>query len=127
MTPQRIQRQRTKGWRTPLCSCGCGKPAIYVGRQRGGDTWANPYKVGDWVQIESPSIYEPHHTYVYGPGPLSAHVAVLLFRVWVESRPELTEQIREELAGHDLACWCPLDQPCHADVLIELANQGSER
>ncbi|MDT7935250.1 MAG: DUF4326 domain-containing protein [Sphingomonadaceae bacterium] len=22
----------------------------------------------------------------------------------------------------NLACWCPLDQPCHADVLLELAN-----
>lgn len=29
-----------------------------------------------------------------------------------------------ELAGRDLACWCPLDQPCHADVLLELANPG---
>jgi hypothetical protein len=29
---------------------------------------------------------------------------------------------RRELAGKDLACWCPLDQPCHADVLLELAN-----
>jgi hypothetical protein len=28
-----------------------------------------------------------------------------------------------ELRGKDLACWCPLDQPCHADVLLELANQ----
>jgi hypothetical protein len=27
-----------------------------------------------------------------------------------------------ELAGKDLACWCPLDQPCHADVLLALAN-----
>ena len=27
-----------------------------------------------------------------------------------------------DLRGHDLACWCPLDQPCHADVLLELAN-----
>lgn len=27
-----------------------------------------------------------------------------------------------QLRGHDLACWCPLDQPCHADVLLELAN-----
>lgn len=26
------------------------------------------------------------------------------------------------LRGKDLACWCPLDQPCHADVLLELAN-----
>lgn len=28
-----------------------------------------------------------------------------------------------ELRGKNLACWCPLDQPCHADVLIELANR----
>lgn len=27
------------------------------------------------------------------------------------------------LRGKDLCCWCPLDQPCHADVLLELANQ----
>ncbi|MBM4480356.1 DUF4326 domain-containing protein [Rhodococcus hoagii] len=31
-------------------------------------------------------------------------------------------EIRAELAGRDLACWCPLDQPCHADVLLEIAN-----
>ena len=34
------------------------------------------------------------------------------------------EEIRAELAGHDLACWCSLDEPCHADVLLELANAG---
>ena len=28
-----------------------------------------------------------------------------------------------DLGGSDLACWCPLDQPCHADVLLELANR----
>ena len=27
-----------------------------------------------------------------------------------------------ELRGKDLACWCPLDKPCHADVLLEIAN-----
>lgn len=32
------------------------------------------------------------------------------------------DDIRGELRGRDLACWCPLDQPCHADVLLELAN-----
>lgn len=26
------------------------------------------------------------------------------------------------LRGRNLACWCPLDGPCHADVLLELAN-----
>ena len=32
------------------------------------------------------------------------------------------DDIRAELAGRDLACWCPLNQPCHADVLLEIAN-----
>ena len=30
--------------------------------------------------------------------------------------------IRAELAGADLVCWCPLDQPCHRDVLLAIAN-----
>jgi hypothetical protein len=29
----------------------------------------------------------------------------------------------EELRGKNLACWCPLDKPCHADILLELANK----
>jgi hypothetical protein len=33
------------------------------------------------------------------------------------------DQIRAELAGRDLACWCPLDQPCHAAVLLAIANE----
>ena len=32
------------------------------------------------------------------------------------------DHVRAELAGLDLACWCPLDGPCHADVLLEVAN-----
>jgi hypothetical protein len=36
--------------------------------------------------------------------------------------PFTVEEVREQLAGKDLACWCPLDEPCHADVLIEVAN-----
>lgn len=30
--------------------------------------------------------------------------------------------VRAELAGRDLACWCPVGMPCHADVLLEIAN-----
>jgi hypothetical protein len=53
------------------------------------------------------------------------------FRKWLDGRvqPELEEDRRayilahiDQLRGHDLACWCPLDQPCHADVLLQLAN-----
>lgn len=35
-------------------------------------------------------------------------------------------EIQAELRGRDLACWCPLDQPCHADVLLEIANRPPE-
>ena len=41
--------------------------------------------------------------------------------------PFSVREIRSELAGHDLCCWCPLDQPCHADVLLEIANPGEAR
>lgn len=33
-------------------------------------------------------------------------------------------EIRAELAGKNLACWCPLDGPCHADTLLRVANGG---
>jgi hypothetical protein len=33
--------------------------------------------------------------------------------------PFTIDDVRRELTGHDLACWCPLDEPCHADVLLE--------
>jgi hypothetical protein len=32
------------------------------------------------------------------------------------------DDVRRELRGRDLACYCPLDEPCHGDVLIEIAN-----
>ena len=34
------------------------------------------------------------------------------------------DEIRAELAGHDLMCWCGLDLPCHADVLLDIANSA---
>lgn len=62
--------------------------------------------------------------------------AVNLFRVWVEwarrEEPDETEAWLAWLRGHDLMCWCPLEDgngnrvPCHADVLLELANGGAE-
>jgi hypothetical protein len=33
------------------------------------------------------------------------------------------DDVKSELRGRDLACYCPLDEPCHADVLIEVANE----
>jgi len=34
----------------------------------------------------------------------------------------MIDDAKKELCGKNISCWCPLDQPCHADVLLELAN-----
>ena len=34
------------------------------------------------------------------------------------------DEVRKELRGKNLACWCPLNEPCHADVLLEVANSS---
>lgn len=106
--PKRIQRKRSKGWRMP-------PNTVYVGRPT---MWGNPFD---------------HR--VYG-----AERAVKQFRMVVETghifdliyHSHLTPNGDDHwsmdvwlkpLRGMNLACWCPDDQPCHADVLLELANQ----
>jgi hypothetical protein len=55
-----------------------------------------------------------------GPG---GAVAVVSSPVITAPAPPALDEIRAALAGRDLVCWCPLDQACHADVLIDLANR----
>lgn len=111
MTPKRVQRQRTKGWRMP-------ENAVYVGR---GTKWGNPWRVGDPVIIWD-GITKQH----LRP---SARVACDLYRIWItnvsvgDEPCDASRMMWDDLRGKDLACWCPLDQPCHADVLLDLANQ----
>jgi len=49
--------------------------------------------------------------------------AVALFREHLQQHPALVELASRELRGFDLGCTCPLDQPCHADVWLELVNE----
>jgi hypothetical protein len=106
--PVRIRRQRTKGWRMP-------PGAIYVGRP---SRWGNPWRIepfmGGW-SVDSPSDHEG----VWEDERSARAAAVGLYRDMILPHTRLAT-----LRGHDLACWCPLDQPCHADVLLELANRG---
>lgn len=41
---------------------------------------------------------------------------------FVVGPPPTYDEIRARLGGRNLACWCALDQPCHADVLLKLAR-----
>lgn len=105
--PHRIQRKRTKGWRMP-------EGAVYVGRPT---EWGNPWTVGTVATIEWP--YRSPLEWYSREVEITPHIAVALYR-WAFT-PDANE-IRAQLIGRDLACWCALDQPCHADVLLELAN-----
>jgi hypothetical protein len=120
MSPERIQRKRTAGWRTPLCSCGCGEEARYVGRP---SKWGNPYLVSPGLTAQG-AVWRYRDLIEFSArGVVMAELRGV--EPWTDR--DILTTIRRELGGHDLVCWCPLDSPCHADVLLELANAEAVR
>lgn len=120
-TPRRIQRKRTKGWRMP-------EGAIYVGRPT---EWGNPFVVSEKVPLAlALELYRDLICGYFSPAKL-AHLTDAEFHAiyaersnWLKRGPSHPKwSAQTYLKGHDLACWCPLDQPCHADILLELANR----
>jgi len=130
--PKRVQMQRTKGWRKP-------EGTIYVGRPT---KWGNPIRVGDMCEVQCWGA-DDGLTYPTVDVVITPAIAVAVYeREWRERlRPfppgalagDVANWQRHvdalaELRGHDLACWCPLVDaagnpvPCHADVLLRLAN-----
>jgi Domain of unknown function (DUF4326) len=71
---------------------------VYVGRPT---KWGNPFTVNDCG---------------------SAEFAMVAFRIARSTMPQERDAIRTALRGKNLACWCPVGEPCHADVLLEIAN-----
>jgi hypothetical protein len=103
--PKRIQRKRTKDWKMP-------DNAVYVGRP---SRWGNDNKVGD------PYPFTEGH-------PCTLEDVIWLYEVDMRTMDTIggLDAFLAPLRGKDLACWCPLDQPCHADVLLKLANREQE-
>ena len=91
--PKRVQRKRTKGWKMP-------HNTVYVGR---GSRFGNPYKLGAY-------------------GVHTNQQAVDLFKSAVCCWDGYVAFAKNELAGKNLACWCNINEPCHADVLLEISN-----
>lgn len=94
---KRIQRKRTKGWKMP-------ENTVYVGRPT---MWGNPFPCGGNNALAKDSYYQ---WVVLGQ---KKHVGV---------NPPIKEEIIKNLKGKNLACWCKEGEPCHADVLLEIAN-----
>ncbi len=84
------------------------KDAVYVGRP---SKWGNPYQIGS----------------IFAGKVLTGEDCIVLYGHYLQTNKELLKNL-EELRGKDLVCWCsPL--PCHADILLDLANghPGGER
>lgn len=118
--------------------------AVYVGRP---SKWGNPFEAykcpccGYWdVRDDNDVTYLVDHRYVRQPhvradrrtwtthAEATAKAVSLYYDEatrwlggWATTWPSKYAAL-PSLRGKDLACWCPLDQPCHADVLLELAN-----
>lgn len=106
MKPLRIQLSRKKGWRLPPNTVSVARP---------GD-WGNPFRVGHVNQRTGVLVRDP------------AHAVELYRKAFYESDDEIWNQVmresaKEYLRGKNLACWCPLGEPCHADVLLDIANR----
>lgn len=77
--------------------------AIYVGRGRGEyGKWGNPFKESEYGLDE----------------------CLRLYREWLKQKLIEETDFLDPLKGKDLVCWCALDQPCHADIIIEFLEKS---
>ena len=102
--PIRVQLSRRKGWKMPPNTVNVARPS------RWGNPWtvANARKAG-FTGTDAYLRQMAVGFFRNGCARCLPAVAGIMARVG-------------ELRGKNLACWCPLDQPCHADVLLEIAN-----
>ena len=106
--PIRIQRKRTKGWQMPENTMYVGRPTFY----------GNPYGFSEWEPGSRAEFVDKYRA------TLTAQLGMADSRplVWVATHSAI-----DALRGKNLACWCPLSEPCHAAVLLEIANGWMHR
>lgn len=114
MTPRRIKMTRKAPWRANH------PDAVIVARPT---RWGNPFRVvrqvGEWIVVDDNDVTYP---LTIDTKAAAAQRAVDLYRADIRWGALNVNEIRRELAGRDLACWCPLDSPCHGDVLLAIAR-----
>lgn len=104
--PRRMQLSRKKGWRMP-------PNTVKVDRTT---PWGNIVAVGSEASIEA--IDGCRYSIIVTPA-----IAVAIHRDIIVQKLKRDPDHLDELRGKNLACWCPLGEPCHADVLLEIANR----
>lgn len=104
--PRRIRLSRQRGWRLPANSVTVARPT----------PWGNPFLKGrDGAAADCVERYRR-----LMQGEIATNV-----QASPDEQRRVLDHVRENihsLRGRNLACWCPLDGPCHADILLDLAN-----
>ncbi len=122
--PERIQLSRAKGWRMPENTVNVARPG----------KWGNPFRVGGHFLVGDPGAAQVHPAFRMAwcestnPDPKFTMIAdnamaVDFFRRLMASG---FHKDLSALRGKNLACWCKLHEPCHADVLLKLANADQD-
>lgn len=145
--PERIQRRRTAGWRMPEGAVYVGRPTRFGNPFQ----YRTHYALARMPALDgSPWEYEgrisadgTRHDMHHPDGTITQHdirymtraeTVETYARALITPTPQLhiwraggagwqltVAQVRAELAGKDLACWCDPGDPCHADVLLAVA------
>lgn len=118
MKAKRIQRKRTRGWKAPENSVYVGRPTVF----------GNPFTIENALKANPNSSVDEARFWVMRAFHQWLCGSVRLSDVLPERRAEILRRL-PELRGKTLLCWCPLHDkngkifPCHADVLLEMANE----
>ena len=113
---ERVQLSRKKGWRMPPNTVKVTRPGV----------WGNPYRVEVFGLDLALALFENTMDGYWSPefvASLSDKLAAEAYRLHCETRAKLRYRDMQELRGRSLACWCRVDEACHADVLLRLANR----
>lgn len=121
--PTRLQLSRRKGFDLQALSRATnGLEAVNVARP---GKWGNPITQRHYDDLQV-ALRKA------GAQPLKGgwqEHAARCYRGWItgmipeHGNPPTLDEIERDLRGKNLACWCALDRPCHADVLLKIANR----
>ena len=120
MEPIRVQRKRVKGWKMPENTLSVTRPG----------KWGNPFRVEEMYRQDGIMLYgvktsvmECVETLIRNCRPAyelksdAVQASINCFEIYI------TGKDLSVLKGKNLACFCLLENACHADILLELANK----
>jgi hypothetical protein len=130
---ERIQRKRSKGWKSPPNTVYVGRPTV----------WGNPFYVRTTLYQDKWQVRHYEELLAEFPTKREAQAeAVRLFEKWFNTDiADIGTELHNfrnrygwkgfslacavnMLSGKNLSCWCGLDESCHAEVILRLANKA---